>query len=148
MKSKINEAEKQRYDKIKRIVALLCCDSKLVEIVAENSSDQHFKTGRRIIVDGEIIRIKNKAYEARQLQKIIINTEGSMRIYDRYGKKLCGSMTLNSSSANVERFCIWARKYKIPAEVVSGVSERFLLVFFSGLVTLVIAIVKLLTHIL
>lgn len=143
MKDKISAAEKQRYDKIKLIVALLCGDSQVTEVLIENTPDQTFKTGRRITVDGEIIRIKNKSYEARQLQKITINTEGSMRIFDRYGKKLCSSLTLNSSSANIERFCIWARKHKIPAEVVSGIPERFLLVFFSGLVTLVIALVKL-----
>lgn len=143
MKDKISAAEKQRYDKIKLIVALLCGDSQVTEVLIENTPDQTFKTGRRITVDGEIIRIKNKSYEARQLQKITINTEGSMRIFNRYGKKLCGSLTLNSSSANIERFCIWARKHKIPAEVVSGILERFLLVFFSGLVTLVIALVKL-----
>lgn len=148
MKDKLNAAEKQRYDKIKRIVALLCSDSGVIDVLIANTPAGAFKTGRRITVDGDIIRIKNKPYEARQLQKIIINTEGSMRIYDRYGKKLCGSLTLNSSSSNVEQFCIWARKYKIPAEVVSGIPERFLLVFFSGAVTLVIALVKLLSHIL
>ena len=144
---KISTAEKQRYDKIKRLTALLCGVNPIIDTLISDMQDKPFKTGGRITVDGEIIRIKNKSYEARQLQKIVISTEGSMRIYDRYGKKLCGSLTLNSSPANVELFCLWARKHKIPAEAVSGIPEKVILSIFLGVVTMVVALVKVLSRI-
>ena len=146
-KTKMSDAEKQRYDKIKRLIALLCSENRDIDAVIENTPIQSFKAGKRVTVDGEIIRIKNKSYEARQIQKIIINTEGSIKIFDRYGKKLCGSLTLNLSSNNINLFCIWARKHKIPAEAVSGIPEKVILTVFLGVVTLVVELVKVLSRI-
>ena len=140
-------AEKQRYDKINLLIALLCSENRVIDTVNENTPAQSFKVGKRVTVDGEIIRIKNKSYEARQIQKIIINTEGSIKIFDRYGKKLCGSLTLNSSSNNINQFCIWARKHQIPAEAVSGTPEKVILMVFMGIVTLVVELVKVLSRI-
>lgn len=147
MKSKMTAAEKQRYDKIKLLTALLCGENRDIDFVIENTPVQSFKAGKRVTINGEIIRINNKSYEARQIQKIIINTEGSIKIFDRYGKKLCGSLTLNSSTNNINLFCIWARKNKIPAEVVSGIPEKVLLTVFLGVVTLVVELVKVLSRI-
>lgn len=145
-RAKMSEAVKQRSDKIKRMAALLCADSPVIDKLIADMPETPFKTGGMITVDGESIRIKNKSYEPRQLQKITLSTEGSMRIFDRYGKKLCGTLTLNLSSANIERFCLWARKHKIPAEIVSGRSEKFFQIFFLVLVTLIIVLIKLFSH--
>lgn len=145
-KAKMSKAEKRRSDKIKRMAALLCADSPVIDKLIADMPETPFKTGGMITVDGESIRIKNKSYEPRQLQKITLSTEGSMRIFDRYGKKLCGTLALNLSSANIERFCLWARKHKIPAEIVSGRSEKFFQIFFLVLVTLIIVLIKLFSH--
>lgn len=41
-------------------------------------------------------------------------------MYNRDGRKLCGSVWLNSSTKNIEMFCVWVRKYRVPVEVVTG----------------------------
>lgn len=143
--AKMSDAEKTRYNKIYRLTSLLCShDNDALNTVIEKTELKPFKVGRRITVDGENIYIKNKLYCSYQLQKITINTEGSLCIYDRYGKKLCNWMELNLSSANIELFCIWARKCGVPAEEVSGKIERVFQLFVLTLTILVILLVKIL----
>ncbi|MCM1054846.1 MAG: hypothetical protein NC394_04905 [Bacteroides sp.] len=144
--TKYSDAERTRFKKIYRLTSLLCSEDINVSEL-ENTELKPFKVGGRIRIDGEDIYIKNKLYSARQLQRITINTEGSMRIYDRYGKKLCGSFTLNLSSSNIELFCIWARKYNVPGELVSGKGERTLQKVFLTLVFIIILFVKVVSKI-
>ena len=122
--NKIMRAEDMRYAKIQRLIDLLCPKgNNILEVLAEDGISP-FDVGKRIKVDGKNIRIKNRDYIAAELQRVTINTEGSMAIYDRNGRKLCGSIDLNVSSKNVELFCLWVRKNNVPAEVVSGTRER------------------------
>ncbi|MBD5513196.1 MAG: hypothetical protein HDR06_00715 [Lachnospiraceae bacterium] len=122
--NKIMRAEDMRCAKIQRLIDLLCPKgNNILEVLAEDGIGP-FDVGKRIKVDGKNIRIKNRDYIAAELQKVTINTEGSMAIYDRNGRKLCGSIDLNVSSKNVELFCLWVRKNNVPAEVVSGTRER------------------------
>lgn len=143
--AKMSDAEKARYNKIYRLTTLLCSqDNDALNTVIEKTELKPFKVGRRITVDGENIYIKNKLYCAYQLQKITINTEGSLCIYDRNGKKLCDWKELNLSSANIELFCIWARKCGVPAEAVSGKRERAFQLFVLTLAILLVLLVKIL----
>ena len=142
--NKIMQAEDMRYAKIQRLIDLLCPKEKnILEVLAEDGISP-FDVGKRIKVDGKNIRIKNRDYFAAELQKVTINTEGSMAIYDRNGRKLCGSIDLNVSSKNVELFCLWVRKNNVPAEVVSGTRERIFqwCVFAFGI--LLVAVYKVL----
>ena len=49
-----------------------------------------------------------------------------MTVYNRDGRKLCGSIWLNSSTKNVELFCVWVRRHCVPVEVVTGKGEKAL----------------------
>lgn len=118
-------AESARYAKIQRLINLLCQkDKNILTILSEDSFNKPFKVGRKITVDGQKITVKNKTYDYYDLQKVTINTEGSMAIHDRSGRKLCGWIELNLSVKNIELFCLWARKYNVPAEVLPGKGER------------------------
>ena len=117
----IIEAETIRYKKIQNIISLL--QSNEISVLAENvlgNKSLSFKLGRRITIDGEKIRIGKQSFRAYEINKVTINTEGSMAIYNNYGKKLCGSLSLNAFLDNIELFCVWIRKSNISIEVVSG----------------------------
>lgn len=126
---KMEQAETMRYAKIRRLIDLLCSGNEgdsdvILNDFMKNDLCMSFDVGRRITVEGSNIMIKNIAYHFSELKKIIINTEGSMWVYDPGGKCLCDWRNLNVSTKNVELFCLWARKYNVPAEVVSGKRER------------------------
>lgn len=124
---KIVQAEEMRYARIQQLIDLLFHKSKnMPEDFVEEEIQESFPVGMKIKVDGNKIRVRNREYSSVELQKVTINTEGTMAIYDRDGKKLCGSIWLNSSTKNIELFCVWVRKYHVPAEVVSGKGEKVL----------------------
>lgn len=140
---KMLQAENVRYDKIERLSNLLCKDNYLpLDYSAMDSLDKPFSVGKKITVEGENIVINKKTYSSSDIKTVTINTEGSLAIYDRRDKKLCGWSALNLSTKNIELFCLWARKHNIPAKTVSGNSERAFQLFFLVLVILTIIIVK------
>lgn len=124
---RIVQAEELRYARIQQLTDILCHKQKNVSVdFIEEEMQESFPVGMKIKVDGNKIRVRNREYSSAELQKVTINTEGTMAIYDRDGRKLCGSIWLNSSTKNIERFCVWVRKYHVPAEVVSGKGEKVL----------------------
>ena len=134
---------KARYSKIERLTDLLCKENFLpLDHSAMNSLDKSFNVGKRIAVEGQNIIINKKTYCALDIKKITINTEGSLAVYDRYGKKLCGCFALNLSTKNIELFCLWARKNNIPAETVSGKAERAFQLLFAIVVFAAVMIFK------
>lgn len=140
---KMAQAEAMRYAKIQRLIHLLCQkDEGILHNIAGNSFNKPIKVGRKIIIDGQKITIKNKTYDYYDLQKITINTEGSMAIYDRSGRKLCNWINLNLSVKNIELFCLWAGKYKVPAEVLSGKGERIIQWLIFTVAVLVIVVIR------
>lgn len=124
---KIVEAEDMRYARIQQLIDLLFHKSKNMPVdLIEEELQESFPVGMKIKVDGNKIRVRNREYSSVELQKVTINTEGTMAIYNRDGRKICGSIWLNSSTKNIELFCVWVRKYHVPAEVVSGKGEKVL----------------------
>lgn len=124
---KIVQAEEMRYARIQQLIDLLFHKSKNMPVdLVEEEMQESFPVGMKIKVDGNKIRVRNREYASVELQKVTINTEGTMAIYDRDGRKLCGSIWLNSSTKNIELFCVWVRKYHVPAEVVSAKGEKVL----------------------
>lgn len=119
-----------RYARIQRLMDLLCHKEKNnLDNFMEDALHESFPVGMKIKVGGNKIRIRNREYSSVELQKVTINTEGTMAIYNCDGKKLCGSIWLNSSTKNIELFCIWVRKYHVPVDVVSGKGEKVLQMF-------------------
>lgn len=141
--NKISNAEAIRYVKIQRLTDLLSKKDRLTDTLAEGLSTP-FEVGRGITAHSDSITIGRKTYSSSEIKRVTINTEGSMSIFNRSNKKLCGWGRLNLSSKNIELFCIWVRKNGIPADVVSGSPERTLLVVFSVLVTFTAVLVKIL----
>lgn len=124
---KIAQAEEARYAKIQRLANLLCNQGQeSLDNFMENALQESFSVGMKIKVDGGKITIRNKEYSSAELQKVTINTEGTLSVYNRDGRKLCGSIWLNSSTKNIELFCVWVRKYRIHAEVVAAKGEKAL----------------------
>lgn len=124
---KIVQAEDMRYARIQRLMDLLCHQEKNdLDNFMEDALHESFRVGMKITVDGNKIRVRNREYSSVELQKVTINTEGTMAIYNRDGRKLCGSIWLNSSTKNIDLFCVWVRKYHVTAEVVSGKGEKVL----------------------
>lgn len=124
---KIVQAEEMRYARIQQLIDLLFHKSKNMPVdLVEEEMQESFPVGMKIKVDGNKIRVRNREYSSVELQKVTINTEGTMAIYNRDGRKLCGSIWLNSSTKNIELFCVWVRKYHVPTEVVSGKGEKVL----------------------
>ena len=123
--SNMLQAEERRYAIIQRLTDLLCNKEEMVvDQLAENGMYEPFSVGKKIKIDGRNIKIRRKRYSSVELLKVTINTEGSMAIYDREGRKLCGSLSLNLSVKNIELFCVWVRKYNVPVEVVTGTHEK------------------------
>ena len=134
---------KARYSKIERLKNLLCTENFLpLDHAVLDSLDKPFNVGKRISVEGQNISINKKPYCTLDIKKITINTEGSLAVYDRYGKKLCGSFALNLSTKNIELFCLWARKNNIPSEIVSGKAERAFQLIFAIVVFLAVIVLK------
>lgn len=140
----MEKAEAQRYSKIQNIIDYLQGNrnSGLIDILMGDSVPSSFNVGRRISVDGKVIKIGKKNYNTYEIKKVSINTEGSMAIYKNNGKKLCGSLSLNVSMENIGVFCAWVRQNAIPVEVVSGKGERAFQYTFLVIVILVILIIK------
>lgn len=139
---KMSQAESMRYAKIQRQIDLLCGkDKTILDEMAKDGMKEPFHVGKKITVNDNTIRIKNKTYAPSEL-KVTINTEGSMAIYDYSGKKLCGSISLNVSTKNVELFSLWARRHNVPAEVVSGKRERIFQWVVFAVAFLVIILVR------
>lgn len=139
------QAEELRYAKIKRVIDLLCGkDKTILDDMIGDGFNKPFNVGRRITVHGNNIRIKNKVYNPFELQKVTINTEGTLSIYNQSGRKLCSGIFLNVSTKNIELFSLWVRKYNVPTEVVSGKRERIFQWFIFALVLLVLVLLKIL----
>lgn len=123
--SKMVQAEEVRYMKIQRLTDLLCNkEEKVVDHLIEDGLLEPFHVGKKIEIDGKNIKIRHRRYSSAELQKVTINTEGSLAIYDWEGRKLCGSICLNLSTKNIELFCLWVRKYHVAAEAVPATYER------------------------
>ncbi len=143
----ISEAETMRYAKIQSLISLLQGKGNFVatDAVLEPGMSLSFALGRKIAVEGSKIRIGKKSYNANEIKKVTINTEGSMAIYDSCGKKLCGSLRLNVSLKHIELFCVWVRKNNIPVEVLSGKGERFfqyMILFIAVTVMVLLRIIR------
>ncbi len=141
----MSQAEKMRYGKIVRLTNLLCGENVLpLDYSVMDGLDKPFNVGKRITIEGQNININKKPYCALDIKKVTINTEGSMAVYDRSGKKLCGWSVLNLSSHNIELFCLWARKNKIPSEIVSGKAEKAFQMCFLAFAVLAVVLIRLL----
>lgn len=139
---KIVQAEGVRYARIQRLMDLLCHKQINIPVdFIEEEMQESFPVGMKIKVDDNKIRIRNREYSSAELLKVTINTEGSMAVYSRDGRKLCGSIWLNLSTKNIELFCVWVRKYHVPVEVVSGKAEKIL-----QMLILVIAVAAFFLH--
>lgn len=140
--SKMQQAENIRYNKIEILGNLLCKDNVIpINYDAMDSLDKPFNVGKRISVNGENIVINKKTYSSFEIKSVTLNTEGSMAIFDRSGKKLCGWASLNLAAKNIELFCLWVRKHNIPAKVVSGSSEKGFQWFFMAAVIFVLLLI-------
>lgn len=121
----MERAENKRRAKVQRLINILCLrDKGILDDIIACGFNENFDVGRNITVRGENIIIRNRNFRYSELQRIVINTEGSMAIYAQNGRRLCGMMDINLSVKNIELFCVWARKYNIFAEAVSGKNEK------------------------
>lgn len=143
-KPNIQQAEIMRYAKIQNAINLLQGNGSSIaaEAVWSDTSIAPFKVGRFIVIDDETIHIGKKTYNLHDMGKVVINTEGSMSIYNSFRKKICGCLRLNVSLNNIELFCVWIHKNKIPVEIVSGKRER---IFQYAVLTITVAAVLLFT---
>lgn len=124
---KIVQAEDERYARVRQLVNLLCRrEQNTPDSFMEDALQEPFPVGMKIKIDGSRITIRNREYTSAELQKVTINTEGTLAVYNREGRKLCGSVWLNSSTKNVDLFCGWVSKYHVPVEVVTGRGEKAL----------------------
>ena len=142
-------AESARYSKIQNVTNILNDDvdgatrSIVFSDLIASTDLQPFCVGKAISIDGQTISIGKKSYPAYEIQKVTVNTEGSMAVYNRSGKKICGYLRLNVSMKNIELFCAWVRKYHIPAEIRSGKAERFFQYALLGITVLLCLLYKL-----
>lgn len=124
---KIVQAEDERYARVRQLANLLCRrEQSTPDSFMEDALQEPFPVGMKIKIDGSKITIRNREYTSAELQKVTINTEGTLAVYNREGRKLCGSVWLNSSTKNVDLFCGWVSKYHVPVEVVTGRGEKAL----------------------
>ncbi len=123
---RMSEAETARYGKINNLISILKGerDRDIFSGLFENAFKTPIKAGGKITIDGDELIIGNRKYGVRDLQKITINKEGSMKLYERGGKKLCGSLSLNLAAENVELLCYWLRLHKVETEIRSGKGEK------------------------
>lgn len=146
----ISKATEIRYSKIQNIINILKGDvygaaGNAVYNDFISSVDIHaFNLGKSISIDGQTIKIGKKSYQSYEIQKVTVNTEGSMSIYDRSGKKICGFLRLNVSLENIDLFCVWVRKYNIAVEIKSGKTERIFQYAILAITVLLIILYKIL----
>ena len=89
-----------------------------------DGSLQPFSVGRKIKVDKDGINIGRRRMNIRDIGRMRISEEGSMALYDRYGKKICGTFTVNYMMENIELLCWCLHHYGVEAEITSGKGER------------------------
>jgi len=126
IEKRMSDAENARYGKINNLIGILKGerDGDIFSGLFENAFKSPINVGRKITIDGDELIIGNRKYSVRDLQKVTINKEGSMKLYERGGKKLCGTLSLNLASDNIELLCCWLRLHKVEAEIKSGISEK------------------------
>ena len=134
----MQQAETLRYALIQNILDIIQNNA------AEVSVPHDFNVGKRLSVSGSTLHIGKKSFEAYEIGKFTVNTEGSMALYDRYGKKICGTFGLNVSLKNIDIFCKWIKKNNVSAEVVSGKAERIFQYIFMFVGIAVIVLIKVL----
>lgn len=141
---RIEKAQSVRYLKINHLIQYLQDTNSAERIVKflEDNVPTAFCVGKRISIDGKMIRIGKRDYQVYDIKKVTINTEGSMAIYDKSDRKICGTLWLNVGEKNIELFCIWVRKNSIQVEVKTGKGELFFQYFFLGIVILIILIIE------
>jgi hypothetical protein len=142
---RIEKAQEFRYSKINHLIQYLqgLNNARLIDELTEDSELTAFCVGKRIRIDGKFIKIGKREYQVYDIKKVTINTEGSMAIYDKNNRKICGALWLNVGAKNIELFCIWVRKNSIQVEVKSGKGELFFQYLFLGIVILIIILRKL-----
>jgi hypothetical protein len=141
----MEKAQDSRYSKINHLIQYLqgTNNALLIDKLAEDSELTNFCVGKSIRIDGEIIRIRKREHQIYDIKKVTINTEGSMAIYDKNGRKICGTLWLNVGKKNIEFFCVWVRKNFVQVEVRSGKGELFFQYLFFCIVILIILLLKL-----
>ncbi len=142
---RMEKAQNFRYSKINHLIQYLQGKNNalLIDKLAEDSEPTAFCVGKRIRIDGEAIKIGKREYQAYDIKNVTINTEGSMAIYDKSDRKICGTLWLNAGKKNIELFCIWVRKNSVQVEVKSGKGELVFQYLFLGIVILTIFLLKL-----
>lgn len=143
---RMEKAQRVRYLKINHLIQYLqgTNNEERIRAFVEDSLPTAFCVGNRIGIDGKRIRIGKKDYQVYDIKKVTINTEGSMAIYDKRDRKICGTLWLNVGEKNIELFCAWVRKNSIQVEVKSGKRETFFQYFFLGIVILIILLIQIL----
>ena len=99
----MKQAEVLRYALIQNVLDII------QDNVPEVNVPHDFNVGKRLSVRGNTLHIGRKCFEAYEIGKFTVNSEGSMALYDRYGKKLCGTLSLNVSLKNIDIFCKWIK---------------------------------------
>jgi hypothetical protein len=142
---RMEKAQEFRYSKINHLIQYLqgTNNAELIDEFAEDSELTAFCVGKRIRIDGKIIKIGKREYQVYDIKKVTISTEGSMAIYDKSDRKICGTLWLNAGEKNVELFCVWLRKNSVQVEVKSGKGELIFQYLFLGLVILIVLLRKL-----
>lgn len=137
---RMEKAQDARYSKINHLIQYLqgTNNADSIHEFVKDSVPTAFCVGNRIGIDGKIIRIGKKDYHLYNIKKVTINTEGSMAIYDKSDRKICGTLWLNVGQKNIELFCVWVRNNSIQVEVKSGKGETFFQYFIFGIVILII----------
>jgi hypothetical protein len=142
---RMEKAQELRYSKINHLIQYLqgTNTTLLIDEPIDDSELTAFCVGKRIRIDGKVIKIGKREYQVYDIKKVTINTEGSMAIYDKSDRKICGTLWLNVGEKNIELFCVWVRKNSVQVEVKSGKGELFLQYLFLGIVILIILLRKL-----
>lgn len=139
----MEKAIEARYSKINYLIKCLQGETNpgLIDV---HSVPTAFCVGTKVSINGKTIRIGKKEYCVYDINRVTINIEGSMEIYDTDNKKICGTLYLNVGAKNIELFCIWVRNNSIQVEVKSGKGELFFQYFFLGMTVLMIILIKVL----
>jgi hypothetical protein len=142
---RLEKAQGFRYSKINHLIRYLqgTNNAGLIDELVKDSELTAFCVGKRIRIDGKIIKIGKREYPVYDIKKVTINTEGSMAIYDKSDRKICGTLWLNVGEKNIELFCVWVRKNSIQVEVKSGKGELVFQYLFLCIVILTIFILSL-----
>jgi hypothetical protein len=136
---RIVKAQEFRYSKINHLIQYLQGTNN--ELVEDNELTA-FCVGKRIRIDGKIIKVGKREYQVYDIKKVTINAEGSLAIYDKSDRKICGTLWLNVGVKNIELFCSWVRKNSVQVEVKPGKGELFFQYLFLGIVILIILLRK------